>query len=770
MFRISFLLLLALSAFGPLSWSQDCKLTLSGRVINENTGSPLENVNLVIESISRGTSSDQEGKFELTQLCAGSYHVYASHLGCETRRLFLTILSDTSITIYLDHQNHNLQAVTITGEAKNGTLSNTHRITETRIQQLGSKTLGEMLTDFQGVSAIKTGNGISKPVINGMSGNRLLILNQGISQSGQQWGADHAPEIDPLSASSIQVVRGAGTIEYQGSNLGNIVILESAPIAREPHIHGKLLYSYSSNGRGSTASLKLEQQKERIGWRFQLTGKYFGDLQSAKYYLTNTGSREFNFNTLVQYKHNKHVKSEWYLSGFNNEAGILRGSHIGNLSDLEAAYSREIPFYTDSSFSYSITYPYQQVNHYLLKYKINYFINKSLTIQGIASGQSNNRKEFDVRRNTYLSTPSLSILQFTGNFQVLADKKIGNTIRIKTGIQQSTTDNTNNPETGILPLIPDYLSSETGIFLHFLQVKEKYSLEAGARTDGLYRQVLQISSTLPREIIHYQEQKMSYHLTAGINYHPKERFNASINLGYAERIPGINELYSFGLHQGVSGIEEGDSELINEQSLKVSSTFNLKRDERFNLEVFGFYQPIRNYIFLKPTGENRLTIRGAFPVFAYNQEDAELYGSDIKLVYSLHESIQAVASYSIIRGYHRKIQQFVINLPSDKLLGEIRWEMPEGKRLYQPLVAARLEYHFKQSYLATNQDLVPVPDAYFLLGMESSAQLELLHHQATVYVRIENILNQTYRNYMNRYRYFADDTGINVQVGFNVSI
>ncbi len=158
------------------------------------------------------------------------------------KRFLFRFKRDTNINVLLDHNSHLLNEVTIVSEEATINFQESQSINSESIAKQSSKNLANMLEEISGVSTIKNGNGIAKPVIHGMYGNRISILNNGIAQSGQQWGVDHSPEIDPLVANKITVVKGVGALEYLGNSLGNVILVEPKAINKEPHLHGESRY------------------------------------------------------------------------------------------------------------------------------------------------------------------------------------------------------------------------------------------------------------------------------------------------------------------------------------------------------------------------------------------------------------------------------------------------------------------------------------------------------------------------------------------------
>jgi iron complex outermembrane receptor protein len=755
-----------------LGFSQDCSLNLSGYIKGSDTGLPLEIVNVSI-SETQGIYTDSTGFFQISNLCEGAYHITLSHIGCESKRVFVQLSTDTTLHLTLNHSSNLLNDIVIIGKTPPNTTQNTNIIKQQNITDNASKNLSNMLESVIGVSTLKNGSGISKPVVHGLYGNRLTLLNNGVSQSGQQWGNDHSPEIDPLIANKIKVVKGTSALEYLGSNLGSVILIEPKRIEREPHLHGGLNYFFETNGLGNGLNLHLQQYNPKLAWKINTTFKKSGDKKTPNYYLNNTGNQELNLALQLEKAFSKKLSTELYFSTFNTELGVLRGSHIGNLTDLEDALTRETPFFTENDFSYKIDAPKQSVQHHLLKIHAQYFINDTQWLDFTLAGQLNNRKEFDIRRGGRSDTPALSLEQYSYFFETKYQKEFKNKLKFKSGFQLNITDNTNNPETGILPLIPDYLSYKTGLYALVSKQLTKSFFEIGLRYDNVQQNVITITRSVPRKIISYDNAFHNFAVSGGWVYSASNNVSFSYNVGLASRNPAINELYSSGLHQGVSGIEEGSIDLKIEKSLKNTFGFNGSINEFFSLETLLYYQRVSDFIYLNPQDEIRLTIRGAFPVFKYEQTDAEIYGLDISTKIQLNKSLHTKVDYSFIKATNLSENLPLINFPSNNIRASISYEFSKPitigtKSLENLIIELTNQYVFMQKNILEGQDFVLPPDDYNLFGFKIATDIQLKKTRLRLSTRIDNIFNVSYRDYLNRQRYFADDLGRNIVFGVNL--
>jgi iron complex outermembrane receptor protein len=753
--------------------AQDCDIAIEGNVLDEGSKSPLSFVTVIIQETGNGTITDDQGHFHFQNICPGEYHLYVSHIGCSPIEIHFHLETDTTINIRLEHTPITIDEVEIKGISGNYDAQSKESINKQWIEDNSNKNLSALLENETGVHLIKNGSGISKPVVHGLYGNRLTILNNGVVQSGQQWGNDHSPEIDPLIANRITVIKGTNTLEYGGGNLGSIILVEPRQIEQEPHLHGRLNYVFETNGRGNTLNTQLQKYDQSFAWRLNGTYRITGDKHTPDYYLNNTGLREYSLALQLEKSWEERIFASLFASSFNTKLGILRGSHIGNLTDLQAALNRETPFFTEETFSFGIEPPSQQVSHNLLKAQVKYFLEPEKFFDFTIAGQYNARKEFDTRRGDRSDIPALSLSQFNGIAELKYQQTLSEHWTLKIGQQNNFTHNTNNPETGILPLIPDYISTRLGAYNTWYGNWKMVNLNFGGRYDIEIQEIAAISKTLPREIIRYNNVFQTGSAMMGFDYKLGPNQSARLNFGYSNRNPAINELYSFGLHQGVSGIEEGNEDLKTEAALKTTLGYKIQRGTAFSLNALFYYQRIQNYIFLEPQNEFQLTIRGAFPVFVYEQTDAAIYGLDLSSQYSLNKHIVTELRYSYIRGNDLKQEIPLVYIPPANIYGRFTYRLDQRVKLAKVKVE-NLElswdhrYVFRQDHLLASQDFLEAPPAYYLMGLKWTANLVLPKNRMRVFLKAENLLNTRYRDYLNRLRYFSDEPGRNISIGLNL--
>ncbi len=751
-FALTFLLVCFLSKL----IAQDCVIKLQIQVLDPHESHSLEFASVIIDEINLHQYTNEDGKIQVDNLCNGDYHILIQHAFCDPKSIFVNLTRDSSIVVYLEHHSHDLQEVEIT-DSKSIKFSQTQNsIKESVIIEQSGSNLAQLLTSISGVSAIKNGNSIAKPIIHGMSGNRVTILNNGAVQAGQQWGLDHAPEISNLAYEKVSVIKGTDLVAYGGNGVGALVLLEPSAIANDPHWHGFNLVGYESNGHQLMIHSRFEKAGKKLKYKMNVGGKLAGDRSTPDYFLSNTGNRETNASIFITKEENSKLQ-KLYTSYYFTQSGILKGSHVGNLTDLKDAFTRDIPLYTESSFSYKIREPYQSVHHILSKYSLNFEKDRQF-FEINFSGQLNHRSEFDIRRRSQSGMPALALLMQSYQAELKSKLEL-NKFFIQYGLQSRLNYNYNIPGTGVYPLIPDYLSFNPGVFIQSACKGNKLNMDAGARIDYINNHVKYFDRSSLDSIINDNYDFINTSFSSGISFQINSLHLLKTNIGYIKRSPEVNELFSNGLHQSVSGIEEGNRNLNPEHSFKGILTYQLNT-EHIQLEWTNYYHRIRNYIFIQPSNELRLTIRGAFPVFKYHQTLAEILGSEINSRFEINHHWSIPLMFSIIHARDLNQKLPLINIPPTQSQIGLQYSIPKMNSVRSIIFQLLMSYNNKSNVLS-NQDFLEVPEEYYLFHLKSSFNFKLGKTPCNFNFQVNNLLNSRYRDYLNRLRYFSDAEGIN---------
>lgn len=764
------------------SHGQNCTHHIRG-MVEDSDGENLVGATIYIQSLQRGVASDTNGKFDFIDLCPGSYLLTVSFVGYEDEHIAVKVPSPRVLVVKMKTSAKILHDIVVEGQhSRNHSMTQSLSIlTEEEILSSRGKPLGELVQNIPGVQSIMTGGSIFKPVIHGLYGQRLMILNNHLRQEGQQWGLEHAPEIDTYIASEIEVVKGSEAVRYGADALGGAIIINTSPLHFPAGVSAELNAGVLSNNRGGSFSGMVEGSlRKHWAWRIQGTAKKSGDYHSPDYNLSNSGAEEMDMSATIGFaKDGKTL--EVYGSTFNTEIGILRSAHVGNLNDLQNSIVSEEPWFVDN-FTYDISNPRQAIGHHLLKVSGGMKLSEANHLRFIYGFQYNQREEFDVRRGTQ-NIPSLSFELVTQSLDMSYDHTRNNWSG-SIGATAILKDNYNNRGAG---LIPDYRQWNIGLFAIQKWRKEKWLLEGGLRLDKQYFQVWTFDQ---EELITPEFNLYFISASAGATVHINGNAKFASNLGVSTRPPHITELFSNGLHHSAASIEAGllirqgsintNADAIKtERSFQWTNTFQyLKKQTSLELTLYGNY--FLNYVYLVPAG-TRLTIRGFFPVFEYRQTNALLGGTDLSFSQGLNKYFTWSSKFSYVLADDRQTDGQIPFIPPAQFDNTVSYKKSKigkwnnyyfsitAQTIFEQTRAPRtvLPRDVKQEDLNESFDFMAPPDSYMLFRAETGATFSINNRDLSISISAENILNERYRNYMNRLRYYADEAGRNFSIRVN---
>jgi iron complex outermembrane receptor protein len=770
------LLSLSQSVFGQnselKSSEKSCNLQLKGQLIDEHDSTALDYASVYILELQLGWSTDSIGYFEANDICPGIYTFRLSHVGCETRDTIVEIKKSTFLKLHLEHHFLELQHTEVYGNRPHIEKAYFQETIPTIDLKDPSKDLGEILSNITGVNQLQTGTNIFKPIIHGLHSDRIIILQNGVKLSGQSWGAEHAPEIDASSSQSIEVIKGAGGVEFGTDAIGGIVSIQQASPNYDTTWSGKITTSYNTNQLGTATHARLEK-----GWKtsknaqvsFQLGGTYkrFGDARAPKYVISNSGMLESNGFTALAYKkifNNFQLESQSYYNFYLRKNGILAASHIGNIEDLENAISSNQPTIIEP-WTYKISYPYQQTIHHTFKQEI-HFNTSWAKYQLQYDAQIDQRQELDLRRNGRSDIPVMDIDLLTHHLAAKIIKNIHKNT-FKAGLELYLKNNHNTAGTGIRPIIPNYLEQNIALWMHQQMVYKKIELDAGARIE--FQQYNISTFNQQQQLIYPTRTFNTYALAVNSLYKINSILDWTSGLSLSSRAPSINELYSQGVHQSAAAIEYGDDQMKPEVSFKWTNKFDLKWTDKAHLSLTPYINFIKDFIYLNPQKDYEVTIRGAFPVFRYQQLGlVNLGGIDADLTfYAIKNFLKIEAQYSFIRMIEVKKRYDLIGTPPNQLKLTAALERTHWGKLQNVYAGLEWKYVGEQFHVNPDADFLAPPRAYHLLSFDSNIDWKIRSKTMGVGIQVNNITNTSYRDYLDRFRYFSDLAGINFIFKFN---
>jgi len=784
----------SLLLFCGIGYSQN---TISGKVLS-NSQFPLAGSHIHIGQ--KSVSADASGFYVVSDLPSGKTKIYISYIGYQSIDTLVDIRESAVINFNLKQNMAKLDEVTVQQKAN----SHNHSVLEQKlktetIEKYSNQTLGDALKEISGVSSLKTGSTVVKPVINGLYGSRVPVINNNVRMEDQQWGIEHAPNLDINSAGKITVIKGASGLQYGGDAVGGLVIVEPITVKKDT-LFGKTIMNLSSNGRGGTISTSLHKGNFcDWSWNVQGSFKYLGDRETPDYVLSNTGNREANFSGDLKYMGKKYDVTAFY-SFYNAQIGILSASHVGSANDLFYSINRQVPAIVND-FTYNLINPKQEVKHHLAKVNYNYYLSESATVAVQYAFQFDKRLEYDLRRGEYNSLAALDLELTTHAVNIDYKKDFGNW-NLKTGISGGHQENFTDPTTKTRALIPSYNKVDAAFYgIVNFDVSDKLSLDGGLRydfSDMHATKFYQKSRWTERgydaefsDIIVGEsgtqwltKPNFTFHnLSASLGLH--QRFSDGLdwfaNASLATRNPNPSEFFSDGLHHSTGMIEIGDLSLQQEQSFKLSTTLK-KNWESFSVEFNPYLNRINNYMFLKPSTPEATT-RGVFPVWDYVQTDAQLAGLDVSTNWKVSDHWKHDFSVSFVYGQDLDADSPLIDMPPLNIGNKIQYSRKEWQGLSLEL---KSEVVFRQNRFTDNNPtinivengaFVPVildistpPPAYHLLHFYSEMTFKTFANaSAVVAFSVQNILDTTYRDYLNRQRFFADEMGRNFQIQLKIN-
>lgn len=752
--------------------AQPCTYSLSGHVEDVDTKDKLVAATVSIKEMGKQIITDDKGDFKFTALCAGEYTLLITHISCDTVEKKIKLTKDYHIDILMPHTRKVLGDVVV--DAQKG-IANTgfkKELSGRDLEETKGLALAEVLSKINGVTMLQTGSTISKPVIHGLHSNRILTINNGVRQEGQQWGNEHAPEIDPFIADRLIVIKGVDELRYGSDAIGGVILVEPKALRNKPGYAAEINTAYFTNNRQYVLSAVFEQQlKKQPAFRYRVQGTFKKGANAATpdYRLNNTGSEEKNFSLTAGWKKQR-FNTELFYSHFSTKVGIFTGAHIGNLTDLLNAIAAPKPndiFLGQNT--YKIQRPYQDVTHHLLKSKTVFYKGEhKFTV--LLAGQFNKRKEFDIVRSSTNKNPQMDLSIYTVSEDLTWEQPKKNNFSGIAGVSMMQQDNSYKGRY----FIPNYFAYSFGGYYIEKWSKHKWELQAGIRYDNKTINTTRLKFN--GDTINYDFNFSTFASSANAAFKPTEnwRLNASISL--ASRAPYVNELLSDGIHHGTATYEKGDITLKPERSINISAGINYQHPSKnFGVDVLLYSNSIRDFIYQQPMPNNPvLTIAGAFPLIEYRQTNAILSGFDISASVKPLPVVEWISKFSFLHARNKKLNDWLILMPANRLSNEITFSLKDGKRFSNTYVSAEMMNVMRQkntpSDINGKQDYKAAPAAYTLISLNAAATIPVYKIPVTISIGVRNLLNTAYRDYLNGMRYFTDEMGRNISIRLKIRL
>ena len=791
------LLVSVLWLLGPgETYGQECNRELFVEVIDLHDGQPMSGARIELLESQRSLVTSDSGMVVFLEVCKGLQTLLVEHPGCLPITQRVRIHKNNYVKIKLEHHINELEEIIVAEQKlRKGSPTAAERVlkaVEINTKQSGS--LGDILEGVSGISNIRTGQHIAKPVLHGMSGSRLGIVQDGTRIRDQEWGSDHAPSIDAMSADRIRVVKGGAALRYGGDTAAGVIVMERLPVPLEDSLYGNIAMDFQSNGRGISSVGKVQISKSNGNYGgLQFHIKKRGDLLAPTNDLTNTGTEKqaVNFHWGI---HKINRELEFRYRYLDENLAILRAAHIGNVSDLIRALGSPTPLFIEP-FSYAINAPKQSNRHHQAHLRYHFYDAQDNRWQWDYDFQKNTRQEFDVRRDSDDKRPSidmdLSTHSLLGHFRSSAAN-----MQWESGVATTFQRNFSNPTTGVKRLIPDYYQTTFGGYANAIyRPSNALVLEAGIRYDFHYLDAKKYFRTRRWEALGYNDRfadlvirntgtqvlihnRMAFHMlsfTTGVQLEVSQPWQLGINYALSDRPPNSGELFSDGLHHSLAVIQYGDMELKNERMHKLHLNLQQK-SPHFRAEIEAYGSISGSYIIEEPQGLETTT-RGAFPAWQYRAVEARLWGLDADFSWQINPKFEWSSQAAFVAGTNQTDNTPLVDIPPFNWKQRLYWHADQSQTFSMGLHHEFVDKQTRAPELLTPYNIIEAgeviygvvdlgspEEAYHLFGFTCTWNTHFWGLKTQWILQGQNIFNRTYRNYLNRMRYFTNEMGQNLQL------
>lgn len=585
--------------------------------------------------------------------------------------------------------------------------------------------VGDLLEQLPGVRSLSMTTGIGKPVIRGLTHNRIVTLDNGQRTETQQWGHDHSPNVETANAEQVEVIKGPASVLYGSDALGGVVnviapkVMDAHGIA--PFARARLTTAYNANVRGPDATLRVDAARGGLGARLALTGRATGDMRVPGGRLDNTANRTGHAEGAVGWR--------------------------GEASRVALRYSEReerIEIFDDPIASPGYT-GYQRLSTRRGTLEAERPLARALRLETQLGVEENFRREYDAANATDIALGLLvrTATGFTHLHHDAAGPFSGGTFGVFA--MESRFE-----KRGTHTLIPN--SRSRGVAVYGLEHVERGRLRAtfGARWD------LRDLTVEDDAVLGLGAQSQTHTAvtgSAGLAYRVGEHVSLVTSVGRGFRAPAAPDLFANGFHEGTRAYERGNPSLGVEASLNADVGVRVEAPQLTG-EVTVFRNAIRDYIYLRPFGTGPTTYDSLEVV----QGDALLAGAEASLAWRAERWLTLQAAGDIVRGTNTVLDVPLTFVPPPRLTLGARVERGGmvGTSLVRPWLGVQAERNWRQTHLDPRD---VAPPAYTLMHASAGGTLLVGARVLIVDLAVRNALDVRYRNFMSRYKEFADGPG-----------
>lgn len=778
---------------------------LSGTVTDKADGKPVPGAVVSIPDLKLGIATNSNGKYTLNHIPKGVYLVQFSLVGYAT----ITRTVDFSKTTVLDAQ---LQISSVeTGEVIITGVSRATEIKRSPVpivavgktyldQRAASGNVIDEIANVPGVSAVTTGPNVSKPFIHGLGYNRIITLQDGIRQEGQQWGDEHGIEVDQNSIDRIEIIKGPASLTYGSDAIGGVVNLISPQPVPDGKILGSVQGIYGTNQGLLNGSFRLQGNNNGFVWGTVVSAKEAKDYQNehdGRVYAT--GYKEKDARVMFG------VNKSWGYSYFHASVfDDLQDIPDGSRDSVTRQFTKQIteddayrPIVSSSELnSYGIPTLHQHVQLYRIYNNSNFIIGSGNLIVNLGY-QYSHRREFTHPEDGDI--PGLNLHLSTYTYDVKYAFNIAHGYETTFGVNGQYGNNTIGGATDFP--IPAYHQFDIGPFFVIKKSYGKLDLSAGIRYDrrSFSGQAAYIDTTnaafpslytgpnptsTPNVAQQFTALNKTFSGTSGsfgATYNFSDAFLLKGNIARGFRAPSIAELSANGPDPGSQIYHVGNSNFKPEFSVQEDiGAFLTLPNVTASVEVFNNH--IENYIYQQQVlaADGSPVFNQGYTEFTYVQSKARIQGGevslDLHLVPWLHFQNSVALTYGTNLGNGGHVAdslKYLPFIPPVHFHSELRGNFNHG---FGPV---------KNVYAFFGYDHYSAQDRYFAAyGTETytagynllSAGIggNLVNKSGNPYLKLfiegTNLGNVNYQSNMSRLKYFDNqETAPGVQRGiFNM--
>jgi iron complex outermembrane recepter protein len=768
---------------------------ITGRVVDENQ-QPLAGATIIVNQGLAASISDRNGFFAITIPEPDSIWIEVSFLGYAGRKLlFDPAMMHDDFLISLEPKADVLPEVVIEDDYLMRIKREESQTIEVADREFIARNLAgslmKSLESLPGVSSIEIGSGQSKPLLRGLSANRVVVVEHGIKHQAQQWGADHGLEIDQHAVERVEVIKGPASLMYGSDAIGGVVDINGNSIPEKNTFGSNLNLIAKSSNKLLGASAFVSGRKNDVFFSLRFTGIEYADYRvpadSVNIYsyrvplhdqrLRNTAGNEMNVHFsagIVKPRFN----SRFFVSRMASEAGFFANAH-----GLEP---RRVDHEAYDKSDRDIMYPRHSVSHIKVVNR-SVYQNGKLSSELVFGYQNNFRQELNHYVNHgYMPAEFPDSLGFDHDLErefrldvfsmnLRNSFKTGNVHSIVLGVNA---EHQQNDISGYAFIIPAFEQLSSGIYVYDkIALNSRWLLHAGLRYDfgqvrtRAYQDWFATPDTLccgnsPVFVQRAGKLQRDFHSLSwalGVNYN-RESFTVKANIGKSFRMPIAKELAANGVNYHHFSYERGDANLDAEESYQ----FDLSAEWQmqgwsFTLSPFVNYFP--NYIYLSPSYRFDFLYGAGNQVFNYVQNEVLRAGGELSIDYKIIDdlSLGMAAEYLYGEQLSGNMKGFTLPFsPPPSVLFSLDYE-PEFRGLFRkPYLGMDFRMVSKQNRIVPPEQQTP---SYTLLNLSLGGSLQWEEQEVNISIQVQNLLNTKYLNHTSYYRLIeAPEVGRNIVV------